>query len=100
MLTPLRAGMQSYNVLANRGRLGKIGVNTAPVVGEFSYSGLQFDESILVRDQIINDDPNPVVDFFPNNYPGWSHLCVGYWSGGAFSNYWDILFVKNPDPAD
>ena len=101
MLTPLRTGMAPYNVLANRGRLGKIGINTAPVVGEFSYSGLQYDESIKVRDQILNDDPGLVVDFWPPPlYPVWSHICVGHWKGGAFTNYWDVLFVKNPNPAN
>ena len=100
MLTPLRTGMTAYNVNANKGRLGKIGVVTDAVLGEFSYSGLQFDSGLAVHDQILNDDPGLVVDFHPNTYPGWSHLCVGYWVGGAFSNYWDILFIKNPNPAD
>jgi hypothetical protein len=100
MLTPLRTGMAAYNVNANKGRLGKIGVVTAPVLGEFSYSGLNFDSALAVHDQILNDDAGLVVDFHPRNYPGWSHMCVGYWTGGAFSNYWDILFVKNPNPAN
>jgi hypothetical protein len=101
MLTPLRTGMQPNNIYANQGRLGKIGVTTAPVAGEFSYSGLQFDQSINVRDQIVNDDAGLVVDFYPSPpYPVWSHICVGHWRGGANSFYWNILFLKNPNPAD
>jgi len=107
MLTPLRLGMSAYNVYANQGRLGKIGVNTSPILGEFSYSGYTdpkfelFDFSIDVRDQIIIDDGELVVDFWPPPiYPVWSHICVGFWKGGAFGNYWDILFVKNPSPAN
>jgi hypothetical protein len=93
--------MQPYNKLANRGRFGKIMVNTAPVIGEFSYSGLQWDQSIDVRDQIITDDGGLVVDFWPPPlYPVWSHIVVGHWRGGANSFYWNIIFVKNPNPAD
>ena len=101
MLTPLRTGMQPYNRYANQGRLGKIGVTTAPVAGEFSYSGLQWDESIKVSDQMIVDDGALIVDFYPPPlYPVWSHICVGYWQGGANSFYWNILFIKNPNPAN
>jgi hypothetical protein len=107
MLTPLRPGMTAYNIYANQGRLGKIQVNTSPILGEFSYSGYTnpnfaiFDDSINIRDQILIDDPELVVDFWPPPlYPVWSHICVGFWKGGAFGNYWDILFVKNPSPAN
>jgi hypothetical protein len=101
MLTPLRAGMQPYNRLANRGRFGKIGITCSPVIGEFSYSGVQWDDPIKVRDQILNDDPGLVVDFYPPPlYPVWSHICVGHWRGGAQTYYYDVLFVKNPNPAD
>jgi hypothetical protein len=101
MLTPLHSNMKPYNILANRGRLGKIGIDCAPVIGEFSYSGLQFDESITVRDQMVTDDGGLIVDFWPPPlYPVWSHICVGHWKGGAFTNYWDVLFVKNPNPAN
>jgi hypothetical protein len=100
MLTPLRTGMVAYNKYANQGRLGKIGVTIAPVAGEFSYSGLQWDDSLKVKDQILQDDAGLVVDFYPPPlYPVWSHICVGYWQGGANSFYWNILFIKNPNPA-
>jgi hypothetical protein len=93
--------MQPYNRYANQGRLGKIGVTAAPVSGEFSYSGLQWDDSLKVKDQIIQDDGGLVVDFYPPPlYPVWSHICVGYWQGGANSFYWNVLFIKNPNPAN
>jgi len=101
IITPLRPGMLPKNPLANQGRLGKIMVDTAPFVGEFSYSGLQYDQPITVRDQIVSDDGALVVDFFPSPpYPGWSHICVGHWRGGANSFYWNVLFLKNPNPAN
>jgi hypothetical protein len=104
ILTPLRPGMLPKNRLANQGRLGKIMIDTAPFVGEFSYSDPDpqlFKESLSVRDAIVNDDGGLVVDFFPPPlYPVWSHICVGYWQGGARSFYWNILFLKNPNPAN
>jgi hypothetical protein len=101
MVTPLHIGVQPYNRWANHGRLGKIGVQASPVVGEFSYSGAQFEDSLTVRDQIIIDDGALVVDFWPPPlYPVWTHICAGYWKGGGNSNYWNILFLKNPDPAN
>ena len=36
----------------------------------------------------------------PPLYPVWSHICVGHWRGGAQTYYYDVLFVKNPNPAD
>ena len=103
MLTPLRTGMQPYNIYANQGRLGKLMIDTGPKAGEFSYSGLQYDESIKVRDAMVNDDGLLIVDFYGTPlypYPPWSHICVGHWRGGAQSFYWNILFVRNPNPAN
>jgi hypothetical protein len=106
MVTPLRPGMLPYNRYANQGRLGKLMVDTAPAAGEFSYSDPDpnlFSMSINVRDQMVNDDALLIVDFFGTNlfpYPPSSHICVGYWTGGPRTHYWNILFIKNPNPAN
>jgi hypothetical protein len=106
IITPLRPGMLAKNRYANQGRLGKIMVDTAPYAGEYSYSDpdpLRFQESINVRDQMVNDDALLIVDFhgtplFP--YPPSTHICVGYWAGGPRTHYWNILFIRNPNPAN
>jgi len=106
IITPLRTGMQPKNRYANQGRLGKIMVDTAPFAGEFSYSDpdpQRYNEPLKVRDQMVNDDALLIVDFFGTTlspYPPSSHICVGYWQGGARSFYWNILFIKNPNPAN
>jgi hypothetical protein len=102
MLTPLRTGMQPYNIYANQGRMGKAKIDTAPAAGEFSYSGLQYKDPLKVKEAIVQDDGALVVDFYPlvPPHPVWSHICVGYWPGGANSFYWNILFIKNPNPAN
>ena len=103
ILTPLRPGMLPKNRYANQGRLGKLMIDTAPAAGEFSYSGILFDNALLVRDTMVNDDGLLIVDFFGTPaypHPAWSHICAGYWQGGAQSFYWNILFIKNPNPAN
>jgi hypothetical protein len=106
IITPLRPGMLPKNRYANQGRLGKIMVDTAPFLGEFSYSDqdpFRFKEALSVRDEMVNDDGLLMVDFFGTilyPYPPSSHICVGYWTGGPRTHYWNILFVKNPNPAN
>lgn len=101
MVTPLRPGMAPYNIYANQGRMGKAKIDTAPSAGEFSYSGLQYKDPLVVKDAMVVDDGALIVDFYPAPpHPVWSHICVGYWPGGANSFYWNILFIKNPNPAN
>ena len=103
MLTPLRTGMLPYNIYANQGRLGKLMIDTAPACGEFSYSGILLTESIMIRDLMVNDDGLLIVDFYGTPiypHPPSSHICVGYWAGGARAHYWNILFIRNPNPAN
>jgi hypothetical protein len=106
MITPLRTGMKPYNIYANQGRLGKLMVDTAPFAGEFSYSDpdpTRYADPLNVKNAMVNDDALLIVDFKGTNlypYPPSSHICVGYWNGGARTHYWNILFLKNPNPAN
>jgi len=98
--------MLAKNIYANQGRLGKIMVDTAPYAGEYSYSDpdpQRLKDPLSVRDAMVNDDALLIVDFKETNlypYPPSCHICVGYWQGGARSFYWNILFIKNPNPAN
>jgi hypothetical protein len=90
MITSNTAGVNPLNPLANHGRLGKIGVRTDPVVGEFSYSGPEFEKPESVFEQMMIDDPSLI------RLPIWTHVVVGHWRGGTRAFYWNILFLKNP----
>jgi hypothetical protein len=90
MITSPTAGVNPLNRWANHGRLGKIGVRADPVVGEFSYSGVEFESPESVFNQMVIDDARLI------KLPIWTHIAVGHWRGGTRSFYWNILFLRNP----
>jgi hypothetical protein len=92
--TILGAAALQANPLANRGRLGKIGV-TAAQNGycEFSYSGVTYPEALDVFAAMMQDAPDVLI------FTNWTNLASGHWRGGTEAFYWSTMYIIFPNPA-
>jgi len=81
----------------DQGRLGKIGVVAfVPTFAkaDFCVSGAQYGEADAVMSYLLRTSPGALAAMGPTN------MAIGHWRGGTAAYWWDVIYLKNPTPAN
>lgn len=77
--------------VAPQGRLAKTGIATGGAV-EFRLAGPQYPDFTSAASTVTGAFGNELVDL------DYTHIGVGYWTGGSQQHYWCIILARNPTP--